>query len=783
MLALLFSLLFILHFHRIAVTAIVMTAAFVVDAFSFRFYHFAPEDPSAREVPEWTIPFDFSPQILGGFSYGRLALISVLGLFLELLMIRWVSSEISIFAYFKNFVLIACFLGFGLGCYLSRRPINLAAMVLPLIMLLLICELPLQSLRAVLFSLPNLIGTSSQMNLWDIPTLPFNEVAVFLLLVAALFAALLFGLIAFVFIPIGQLVGWYLENAANGIFGYTINILGSLAGIALYTLLCFLSQPPATWFVVAGAMFVLLFRSLPRLRTVAIATFLLCVGVALLGETADSGKVYWSPYQKLSIQPMVRDGEVVSYQMTTNSSWYQQILNLSSGFVATHPEFFKQAPVKWNAYNVPYHFYPDPPSVLVLGAGTGNDVAAALRNGAGKAVAVEIDPLILQLGRQLHFEHPYSSPLVHIVVNDARSYIQNSNERFDLIVFSLLDSHTSTSYYTNIRIDNYVYTLEALKATKRLLKPDGLMIVKFQTNTPWIAGRLRKLTEVVFGRPPLQFQIDASGYSTGGRFFICGSPKRIAQALRDPQLSAYVAQHANIPVEEVSLTTDDWPYFYQRQPGVPASVITIAAVLIVLCWLFLRRTGTSMHSVRWYFFFLGAGFLLLEAQIISKMALLFGTTWVVNSIVIAVLLVLIVLSNLLVERRPNIPFTAAYLGIFASISVAYAIPLETFFFASIWLKALTATTVLCLPVFFAGIVFIRSFAREGFSSEALGSNLFGALIGGMLESLSMWTGIRSLLIIAALLYAASWILLGAQKAEAPDLLDAIAPEPQLSANR
>ena len=118
--------------------------------------------------------------------------------------------------------------------------------------------------------------------------------------------------------------------------------------------------------------------------------------------------------------------------------------------------------------------------------------------------------------------------------------------------------------------------------------------------------------------------------------------ERIAQALHNPQLSAYVAQHGNIPVEKASLTTDDWPYFYQREPGLPASVITISAVLILLCWFFLRETGMSTRSFRWHFFFLGAGFLLLEAQIISKMALLFNL-WVVNSFVIAVLLVLIVI--------------------------------------------------------------------------------------------------------------------------------------------
>ena len=386
---------------------------------------------------------------------------------------------------------------------------------------------------------------------------------------------------------------------------------------------------------------------------------------------------------------------------------------------------------------------------------------------------MEIDPLILKLGRELHFEQPYSSPRVRVVVDDARSYVENTGEHFDFIVFSLLDSHTTSSYYSNIRIDNYVYTVEALRATKRLLKADGLMIIKFWVNTPWIAGRLHGLVQTVFGAPPLQFQAGAvedpykiTSYTSPGRFFIAGSPQRIEQAMADPSLATYVAHNSNVPTEPAELTTDDWPYFYQHEPGLPGSVIVISAVLILLCWRFLRATGIELGFLRWHFFFLGAGFLLLEAQIISKMALLFGTTWVVNSIVIAGLMVLIVAANLLVEWKRQIPIVVGYVGIFASMMAAYTIPLEKFFFASIWMKGLTATAVLCLPVFFAGIVFIRSFAREKFSGEALGSNLMGALVGGLLESVSMWTGIRSLLLLAAALYLASWIALRAQTSSA-----------------
>ena len=736
----------------------------------FNFYGVKNLKPtsSASWPPKW----EFTPQQLGGFSHGKLALVSVLGLFLELLMIRWVSSEIQVFAYFKNFVLIACFLGFGLGCYLVRRRISLLSLLLPLATLAVIVKLPWPALRQLISDLPGYIGTTSEVNVWGVPYIPMGANSLILLVAATLVVIPIFALISFVFVPIGQLVGWYLENAPNGIFGYTVNIVSSLVGIGLYTLLCFLFQPPPIWFLVAGAMLVWFIWPLRRLRWASIIVLTFCIGLTLIGPSGES-RVYWSPYQKLTVTPVHEEGELIGYQLATNDSWYQQIFNLSPSFVDSHPKQFIKEPIEWNAYNLPYHFYKEPPSVLVLGAGTGNDVAAALRNGAGHVTAVEIDPLILKLGKELHFEKPYDSPRVTPVLDDARSYVETTNNRYDMVVFSLLDSHTTSSYYSNIRIDNYVYTTEAIRATKRLLKPDGIMVVKFYVLTPWIAGRLNDLLQNAFGQAPVEVQANMSTLGTPGRFYIAGSQERINQAMAQPSLAAYVHTHQYFLTAKASSTTDDWPYFYQHEPGLPGSVILLSLVLIVLCRSFMRRTGATMSSLRWHFFFLGAGFLLLEAQIISKMALLFGTTWLVNSIVIAGLMILIVASNFIVQWIPKIPVAVGYLGMLCTIAAGYFVPLEQLFFHSFWLKAIAATAVLCLPVFFAGIVFIRSFALEGFSSEALGSNLLGALAGGLLESLSMWTGIRSLLIVAGLLYLASaWALLSQNQPEhfAPKLI-------------
>jgi spermidine synthase len=716
------------------------------------------QQSSPTQLARWThrlaAAWEFTPASIGGFSWFQLALVSLLSLFLEMLLIRWIAAEVSAFAYFKNVALIGCFLGFGLGCYLSGKAVNLLAFLFPIGLLVSLIKVPWPALRVVIREIPYLIAPSAQVLLGttDIPGNFAGSLSAILIIV------LLFALVVFAFVPLGQIVGWCLEVSNNGILAYTVNVLASLAGILLYALLCFLYQPPAIWFAITGLVVSILLWKIPRFRWTSLAAFALCVCFVSLGPRKPSREL-WSPYQKITLTPMPTEEQPTAYELRTNDTWYQKIINLSPEFTAGHPDLFRTVPVQWNAYNIPYHFFPEPASVLVLGAGSGNDVAAAVRNGAGRIVAVEIDPLILQIGRDLHFEKPYQSDHVTTVLDDARSYIQNSHEKFDLIVFSLLDSHTTSSSYSNIRIDNYVYTLEALRAARRLLKPDGIFIVKFWVTTPWIAGRLYSLMKTVFVQPPVDVNAVTSDYTTPGRFFISGSQERIRQALNDPALRSYLPANPVLEHSTVEVTTDDWPYFYQRERGIPLSFALLSLILTLFCWQVLRRSGAALGSFHWHFFFLGAGFMLLETQTVSKMALLFGTTWLVNSVVVGGLLLLIVAANMVVQRVPRFPHLASYGGIYISLAIAYSVPLETLLFSSIWLKALSATAVLCFPVFFAGIIFIRSFARMDFNSEALGSNLFGALVGGLLEAVSYWTGIKSLLVLAALLYSASWLCL------------------------
>ena len=717
----------------------------------FRLY-----DPEKSGRSGWLDRLALDPETLGGFRYSSLALVSLLSLFLEMMMIRWISSEIRVFAYFKNLVLLACFLGFGLGCYLCRRRIQLMAMIAPLLVLTSILTSPHSVLRAITSALPEMLGGATEVHMWGVPAMPTSWPGT---LIALAVMVPLFAVIAMTFVPAGQLVGWYLEKAANGVAAYSVNVLASLAGIGAYTVLCFLYQPPLIWLVVAGVLAVATFWRAPRARWLLGATFAVCV--VFLSIPHYKHATYWSPYQKLDFGPHYENGEIVAYILNTNDTWYQQIVNLSPEFIQSHSEAFRERAPQWRAYNLPYQFYPTPPSVLVLGSGMGNDVAAALRNGAGRVVAVEIDPLILKLGRRYHFEHPYQSPRTEVVVNDARAYIQKSfnKDQFDLIVFSLLDSHTTTSYFSNIRIDNFVYTREAMTRARQLLKPDGIFVVKFQVDNPWIAGRLYSLMNLTFGADPVYFATETVPYDTAGSFLISGSRRRIEQAMANPALAAFVHENAGLPLEAARVTTDDWPYFYQHEPGLPISVILVSiSVLVTFGW-FLRQTSRAEGSVDLHFLLLGAGFMLLETQIVSRMALLFGTTWLVNSIVVSGLLCLIVGANLVYERFQRIPLQWAYGGLFASLLISFAIPTEKLFFESFAMRAVVSTLVLCAPVFFAGIIFISSFARANFQGSALGSNLFGSLAGGLLESLSLWFGLKSLIVLAAIIYAGSAVAL------------------------
>jgi hypothetical protein len=386
-------------------------------------------------------------------------------------------------------------------------------------------------------------------------------------------------------------------------------------------------------------------------------------------------------------------------------------------------------------------------------------VAGALRNGSRSVDAVEIDPAILELGRREHPEHPYDSPRVSIHVTDARSFLKRSLRKYDLILFGLLDSHSQFTDYANMRIDNFVYTEQSFREAREHLGPNGVVVLKFQVDHPWLAARMAEMLNRAFGKVPLVF-LDESNYSTSATCFVISAGNRVEQALAaDPRLARFVRDNAvQLQNQPVPVTTDDWPYLYQEGRWIPRTYYSVGVLVILIAIGLYLQIGEGRRPPSLFFFSMGAGFLLLETQVISRLALFFGTIWQVNGIVISALLVALLIANWIVERRVNSPSRLwTWAALITGLAFAYWFPFDRI--SSPTLGGVIAVFVFSVPVMFAGILFSSEFKLADFPSAALGANMLGAVAGGLLENLSLLFGMHALLLIAIVVYAAAGVAL------------------------
>jgi len=682
-----------------------------------------------------------------GWRLSHLLLASFLTLFAELAFIRWIAVEVRAFAYFKNLALLLCFAGFGLGCALARQVPRWLSGVGAFLGLLLIVRAPIENGKW-LEGISQSLGAAADVEIWATG----NTWHWARFLGGALIAAILFLLIVWIFVPLGQTVSRQMDRAPGTLSAYSWNLLGSLAGILAFLGASRLMLSPSFWLGAVLVGFALLqARAVARL---VVASLLLPL-VLLLHEPADAGHwVMWTPYQQVQYtRHYDPHGDFWGGEVWVNHAGYQYIVNLSAPFLASHPGLVKEA-VEENPYNVPFRFASPSPSVMIVGSGTGNDVAAALRHDSRSVDAVEIDPAILSLGKREHPEHPYASPRVTVELNDARAFLKRSPQHYDLVLFGLLDSHTQFSDYSNMRIDNFVYTEESFREAGRHLNPDGVLFVKFHVDHPWMAVRLEKMLREAFGKPPLVFYAGSSYGATATCFAISHS-SRIEDALaHDPRLLEFVRKNAVQPAPApVPATTDDWPYLYQEGRWIPRTYYSLGVlVILVALGLYWQIPEARRQAPSLFFFSMGAGFLLLETQVISRLALFFGTTWQVNGIVISALLLALLLANLLVERTRK-PWPRAWIlaALLLGLAMAWGLPLNRIPGSPAFAGAV-ATAVFTIPVFFAGILFAAEFRSVESPSAALGANMLGAVAGGLLENLSLLFGMRALLLVAIGLY-------------------------------
>jgi hypothetical protein len=664
----------------------------------------------------------------------RIAGTAGLILFLELALIRFLGAYVRVFAFFTNFVIIAAFLGMGAGM-LRRAAHERLRWAFPPVLLALLGTV------AYLSRTPIDAGQTDLEWLWFIPERGEQERPVPLIFaVVALFA-----LVTAAFVPLGAMLGSAMSRW-RALPAYAADLGGSLVGVLTFAMMSRWELSPTVWFSCVGIAFTCL--ALPQRRFVATTLVAGAGAVGLVSWIGSQEPEIWSPYYRITTGPAA--GHVGSTQIDVNGALHQVMLDFSATATDARMDSVRKA------YEQPYLVVGALDTVLVVGAGSGNDVALLLARGARHIDAVEIDPAIARIGRERHPLRPYDDPRVHLIIADARAFLRAPPHRYDVIVFGTLDSHTLLGGASSVRLDNYVYTQESFRAARAALRPGGSLILYHLSGFWFIAARLQQNLAAAFDAPPGVFL--GSPYHFNYTF-VAGAAATAAPTVASDS-------HLHMPLK---LATDDWPYPYLRSRRLPVHyVVAISAVVIIgLTTVTLAAGRQALRAPDWPLFLLGSGFLLLETKGITTMSLLFGSTWTVNAAVIAAILAVALLATVLVEkmRAPSVMLAMGVLGALLAASVVVQ-PASLVSLAP-GMRWIAAAVYVGLPVFFASVLFSRAYGNRPNPTGALAFNILGAVAGGVLEYSSMAFGLDALNWIALGAYISAVWLLAAEQRRVP----------------
>jgi hypothetical protein len=171
------------------------------------------------------------------------------------------------------------------------------------------------------------------------------------------------------------------------------------------------------------------------------------------------------------------------------------------------------------------------------------------------------------------------------------------------------------------------------------------MVITFWTEREWLAYKLYALVKKVFNEPAFMLLNTLSYQVLGndGVMFISGNMHQVRQRLSsDPILFDKVSTKiipdqgfsASMNRVKFDIPTDDWTIPVSAKRGIPTPHLVMTIILILIMVLAIRFLSPGGKIGPSHFLFLGAGFMLVEVHSISKVALLFGSTWIVNAVII-----------------------------------------------------------------------------------------------------------------------------------------------------
>lgn len=723
--------------QHLAVAAALTLAVTVLAAYLARRLA-APVDAASGVQDAW----------LAGLAPFKVAAVIVLSaglsLFLELALIRWQIGIYPALAFYKNFSMLACFAGIGLGYALAGQRTVPMAFVIPLLLWQVLAQ------GVLVYGLSDVQGVSlhaspitEQLDIGLTSARTRVQVVAIYVVLGALFFQT-----AACLIPIGQMCGKAMMRTAN-LRAYGLNLAGSILGTLLMLLMGHLWTGPVIWFALAGAsVLALMGRKGRGVLGSALAAFAL---LAILAWPRDVGvQAIHSPYQL--IERVTREDGLMTIRVA--GQFYQRVYDLRPEHVAHLQDGWTKGEQAY--YDLPYVLAGKPERVAIVGAGSGNDVAGALRAGVGAVDAVEIDPVIVALGRENHPERPYDDQRVRVIVNDARSHFRATDRTYDLIIYGLLDSHAALSHAANVRVDSFVYTVEGLAEARGRLAENGLLFLSFVNLGDTVMGRkiFHMLAQAFDGVPPVALYCAQNEryvfLHRNGTAALPGADLYESAGYTD--VSAELSEGA----DSLALSTDDWPFFYMPKRVYPVSYLGMLAAVtfMTLAMTALLLPGKPRRGHLSYFL-LGAGFMLVETKAITELGLVFGNTWQVIGFVICGVLLMSLAANgavaLLKPARLWIPGILLLLSILAGYTVAAA-----WGFQSDPAGKVFAIVLLTLPLLFSGVLFAGLLRTDDNVAGGLAANVFGAMCGGLLEYNAMKFGYQSLYLLAAAIYIAAF---------------------------
>ncbi|MEU9886161.1 spermidine synthase [Sphaerisporangium sp. NPDC051011] len=651
----------------------------------------------------------------------RLVAASAFMLFLELALIRWTGSNIVHLSYFTNFVLLGSFLGIGLG-FLRVGRSKAQPYYSPIVLALLVL---------VVLYFPVTVNRETEGVLYFTSLSTSGPPAWAILPVVFLAAAL-------VLMGPAELVGRCFPELPR-LEAYRYDLIGSLAGIAAFSLLSFAGAPPIVWGVIAAVAYGVLLQPRKLSNYLLLVTLPSLVVVAALGSETLTAGALWSPYYKVTYKHESY-GPAPALTISVNGIPHQQAVP-----AAARLQYERQ-------YAVPYERAVTAAGrlddVLIVGAGSGTDVAIALSKGAKHVDAVEIDPKLRELGGLYHPDQPYRDPRVTTHITDGRAYLERTDKKYDLILFALPDSLTLVSGASSLRLESYLFTEQAMQAAHDHLKPGGAFSMYNYYREQWLVDRLASTAQAAFGHKPC---VDEVG----------GGQQAVITAGVTADAQRCVSEWAGAKADTPPPAVDDRPFLYLHGRDIPSIYLITLGLVLLVSIVAVRAVAGPFRRMRPYadLFLLGVSFLLLETKNVTGFALLFGTTWVVNAVVFAGVLVA-VLAAVEVTRRfrtPSLPVMYAIL--LGGLVLAAVVPNSWLLSLPLPLRLVCAVVIAFLPIFAANVVFAKRFADTADATVSFGANLLGAILGGCLEYLSLIIGYEGLLVVAGLLYLGAFVLL------------------------